>query len=591
MTEHYHDSPDMGHWAQSYAAKGIEVFPCMGKQPLTPHGFKDASSDPEKIAEWWSKYPTANIAMPTGEVSGMVVVEKDADTPEALAIWRTLPDGPTAKSGRASGQGRHRYLKITKPIRTRNLADRALTLKGDGGYIILPPSLHPDGNRYEWLSHTPPEDLPTDLLTEEPENTTPKGTRQKAPRYTDDGGPILKGTRDDALTSIAGLLRAQGLEQGEIADELHAVNETRCQPPLTAREVEKIARSVSHYPKGNAPRRDERVRDPLDAVRHEWWGARWENKSDRDVVHVLIQEGRKYGTLRPDGGVDVSISYRTLALLAATSRQTIEASIKRLMGVWIRRGSKGSGTRSGTLTLTPRATLGHSDHNRGSIELQSASVQAPRTPRLRHSACLPIMRKGKRIDTIVLLRLGKTAGAILDLLDVYGPTLTVDEIAKRLHIRRTRDLKRRNIGRLAERGVVTFDGERVTLVKDWLSALEREREVSGEVFQEAYQKRRYREQREAYQKRHKVKAHRFTMAQMWDRLPRPASELTKLPDPNPEVVTVLRLWSESRPLALRDYPSKIAATLWAYELVSFKPTGLDVEAALCEVVGVENLAG
>src|SRR5215211_1814212 len=98
-------TPSMARWAQSYAAKGIAVFPCRGKQPLTERGFKDASADPEQVAAWWSRYPTANIAMPTGEVSGMVVVEKDQDTPEALDIWRTLPDGPTAKSGRASGEG------------------------------------------------------------------------------------------------------------------------------------------------------------------------------------------------------------------------------------------------------------------------------------------------------------------------------------------------------------------------------------------------------------------------------------------------------------------------------------------------------
>jgi hypothetical protein len=593
VTQSYQHSPDMARWAMSYAAKGIPVFPCTGKQPLTAHGFKDASADPEQIAAWWSKYPTANIAMPTGEVSGMAVVEKDADTPEALAIWRTLPDGPTAKSGRASGEGRHRYLKATTAVRTRNLADRALTLKGDGGYIILPPSLHPDGNRYEWLRHAPPEDLPEDLLADDRE--TSSGTRPRnGPRRLrsyDDGGPILKGTRDDALASIGGLLRAQGLEQGEILDELMAINETRCQPPKKPSSIRRIARSVSRYPKGNAPRRDPRVRHPLDGVRREWWGARWRNKTDRDVVHVLIQEGRKHGSLRKDGGVEVSLSYRALAVLAATSRQTVEASIKRLSGVWIKRGSKGSGTISGSIVLLPRANLGHSDHYRVSTSTERASVQDLRAPRLRHSTCLPVMRKGKRIDTIVLLRLGKTCGAILDTLEAYGPTLTVDEIADYLQVSRTRDLRRRNIARLVERGVVTLDGERVTQVTDWLSALEREREVSGEVFQAAYQRRRHREQQAAYQKRHKVKAHRFTMAQMWDRLPRPTSELTRLPDPNPELVTVLRLWSESRPLALKDPPSKIAVTVWAYDLVSFKPTALDVEAALCEVVGVEKMAG
>ena len=66
--------------ALKYASRGFTVFPCggsNGKKPLTPHGFKDASTDPKQIEEWWTTHPDANIAIATGEMSGLVVLDID----------------------------------------------------------------------------------------------------------------------------------------------------------------------------------------------------------------------------------------------------------------------------------------------------------------------------------------------------------------------------------------------------------------------------------------------------------------------------------------------------------------------------------
>ena len=70
--------------ALKYAEKGWPIFPCgANKRPLTPHGFKDASTDAEQVAQWWTDYPDAMIGLPTGALSGIVVL--DIDDPEEFA--------------------------------------------------------------------------------------------------------------------------------------------------------------------------------------------------------------------------------------------------------------------------------------------------------------------------------------------------------------------------------------------------------------------------------------------------------------------------------------------------------------------------
>lgn len=65
-----------GEAAAGYAQNGIRVFPCVArsKRPHTEHGFKDATTDLAQIAEWWGRWPDANVAMPT---SGLLVVDID----------------------------------------------------------------------------------------------------------------------------------------------------------------------------------------------------------------------------------------------------------------------------------------------------------------------------------------------------------------------------------------------------------------------------------------------------------------------------------------------------------------------------------
>ena len=85
--------------ALEIAAGGVPVFPCgANKRPLTPHGFKDATCNDEIISDWWKRWPQANVAIPTGEMSDKVVLDVDMDKAKGKDGENTLA-ALTAKHG------------------------------------------------------------------------------------------------------------------------------------------------------------------------------------------------------------------------------------------------------------------------------------------------------------------------------------------------------------------------------------------------------------------------------------------------------------------------------------------------------------
>lgn len=142
-------SPRLTLAARSLAAAGVPVFPCVvqGKRPLTRRGFLDASSDPEQVAAWWSGTPDANIGIPTGAASGVVVVDVDVHGPQdgRAAYQRATDAGLVDGAGllvRTPTGGAHVYFPAIpgREQRSWQAATAGVDFRGDGGYIIAPPS-------------------------------------------------------------------------------------------------------------------------------------------------------------------------------------------------------------------------------------------------------------------------------------------------------------------------------------------------------------------------------------------------------------------------------------------------------------------
>jgi hypothetical protein len=136
--------------ALGYAAAGVPVFPCVpgGKAPATTRGFHDATTDPDQVRRWWARQPNANIGMPTGarpDGTGIDVLDVDerptGSGRAALAQARRagLTDGWIRVVATPSG-GLHLHYPGTTQ-RNGTLRDRHLDFRGQGGYVLLPPSL------------------------------------------------------------------------------------------------------------------------------------------------------------------------------------------------------------------------------------------------------------------------------------------------------------------------------------------------------------------------------------------------------------------------------------------------------------------
>ena len=145
---------ELGNAALALARAGLAVFPCWprGKTPLTTNGHLDATCDEAAICAWWRRWPNANIGVRTGAQSSLTVVDVDGDEGERLFAlleerFGTLP--PTAES--TTGKGRHLWYAVPEgsgPVPSST--GKGLDIRGDGGYVIAPPSVHPNGRRYEW---------------------------------------------------------------------------------------------------------------------------------------------------------------------------------------------------------------------------------------------------------------------------------------------------------------------------------------------------------------------------------------------------------------------------------------------------------
>lgn len=142
-----------------------------GKHPRTRHGLDDASIDLDRVREWWTRWPDANVAVATGARSGLLVLDID------------LPHGPTSLDELQSqlgalprtceqrtGSGGRQLLFAYPPGQIGNRARvlPGIDVRGDGGYIVVPPSRHLSGDAYLWSSRTPlapPPDWLVGLLT------------------------------------------------------------------------------------------------------------------------------------------------------------------------------------------------------------------------------------------------------------------------------------------------------------------------------------------------------------------------------------------------------------------------------------------
>lgn len=153
--------PSMHPVALRYARAGWHVFPLRprAKVPLTEHGCLDATRDPDQVAVWWSKWPTANVGIATGANSGLLVIDIDGEEGELALAELVAKNGPLPLVPEVTtGRGRHLYFSFDERVKNSAKKLPKIDTRSTGGYVVAPPSIHPDGGLYTWAKGASPRE-------------------------------------------------------------------------------------------------------------------------------------------------------------------------------------------------------------------------------------------------------------------------------------------------------------------------------------------------------------------------------------------------------------------------------------------------
>jgi hypothetical protein len=244
--------------ALALAGRGFAVFPLRprGKQPLIAkadggHGVKDATTDPVRIVAWLRREPLAGIGLACGAPSGIFAVDDDPAKggDETLAELELrhgpLPSTPVSLTG---GGGRHFLFQHATGIGNRVHVAAGIDIRGDGGYIVAPPSLHPCGRPYAWSVDHHIDDVPIaaapawliELVRQ------PKAGAAHAAEFWREaaGNGVDEGQRNDMATKLTGHLLRRWIDPEVVLELMLCWNAVRCRPPLAPSEIETIVKSI-----------------------------------------------------------------------------------------------------------------------------------------------------------------------------------------------------------------------------------------------------------------------------------------------------------------------------------------------------------
>jgi hypothetical protein len=291
--------------ALNYAKLGWRVFPLHGKTPYEKGGHNTATVDRKQIRRWWRQYPDANVGIACNSARGPIVADSDGASGKAVLVELELPETMEAES--REGRSHHYFAppvdgtaiaRMIKPLMGENGKKIKLDILGDGGYVVAPPSIHPDtGKPYKWVRHQALAPFPETLLRL---IKGARGNQTAAPPLPE---IITEGARDELLTSLAGSMRQRGASPSAVLAALREENSVRVRPPLSDSQLQKIARSIGAKPTGKRPTKKESVVLRLHDV---------EEQKVRWIVPDLLAEG-KVVLLEGDPGLSKS----TLALYFA----------------------------------------------------------------------------------------------------------------------------------------------------------------------------------------------------------------------------------------------------------------------------------
>lgn len=253
QAEPVHNSGELGilgTYAVRYARIGWLVLPIKArdKVPATSNGLHDARRDEQAIIACWLQYPNLNVGIRTGAESGIVVIDIDGDEGyESLSqLEKRYGIMPVTASVKTPRGGQHLYFRHPG-VEVRNAVALVpgIDFRGDGGYVLAPPSIGPTGRPYEVDEEAPIAALPEWFLkglqaAQKPAQAI--GSGRDWAQFVRDGA--TQGERDNRMTQFVGHLYAHGHKAGEVLEHARLLNQ-RVNPPLADRDLARIVASIA----------------------------------------------------------------------------------------------------------------------------------------------------------------------------------------------------------------------------------------------------------------------------------------------------------------------------------------------------------
>jgi hypothetical protein len=240
--------------AERYRARGWSVLPLRSrdKRPVIQWELlQKARPSVGEISQWFRRWPNANVGIVTGEISNLIVLDIDPQNGGNDALDRfehRFGPLPATIESVTGGGGRHLYFAHPgRMIRNRAGIAPGVDLRGDGGYVVAPPSIHPSGRPYTWVAgHSPDEmtlaPLPHWILSS-------AGLSSRSGRSLADWRHLIhegvsEGQRNSTIASLTGHLLWHGIDPDIALELLLTWNRVRCHPPLDDTEVAHAVASI-----------------------------------------------------------------------------------------------------------------------------------------------------------------------------------------------------------------------------------------------------------------------------------------------------------------------------------------------------------
>ncbi|WP_453992376.1 bifunctional DNA primase/polymerase [Bacillus nitroreducens] len=233
---------------------GWKVFPIFHKSkvPLTQHGFYDATSDVNQIIKWYTDNPGAGIGLPTGKLNDLVVMDIDPRNGGDISVETLIGKYgglPNTVKCLTPGGGEHYYFNYERSITKSKLAGYSgIDIQGNGRYVVLPPSIHPNGKKYEWAASSKPvnnpiANVPDFLLKLLQESNQLEVKENQTKDYLNILKGVTDGERNNSMMSLIGYLISKKIDY-RIAYELTMLWNEKNNPPLKVNTVTRAFNNI-----------------------------------------------------------------------------------------------------------------------------------------------------------------------------------------------------------------------------------------------------------------------------------------------------------------------------------------------------------